>query len=80
VETGHSALLLAMDFPDRLATLRKDKGLTQQALADQVGVHVVQIRRYEAGKSQPTLDVIRNLAVALARMDHQVLRSVPFEL
>ena len=57
--------LAAKDFPDRLAALRKDKGLTQQALADEVGVHVIQIRRYEGGKSQPTLDVIRNLAVAL---------------
>lgn len=54
-----------MNFPDRLAALRKQKGLTQQALADQVGVHVIQIRRYEGGKTQPALDVIRNLAVAL---------------
>ena len=38
---------------------------TQQALALKVGVHVVQLRRYEAGSSQPTLDVIRHLAVAL---------------
>jgi transcriptional regulator with XRE-family HTH domain len=57
--------VLAMDFPERLATLRKQKRFTQQALADQVGVHVVQIKRYEAGDSQPTLDVIRKLAVAL---------------
>jgi transcriptional regulator with XRE-family HTH domain len=65
VVTAHDALLLAMDFPDRLAALRKQKGLTQQALADRVGVHVIQIRRYEGGKTQPTLEVIRNLAVAL---------------
>jgi len=50
----------------RRATLRKDKGLAQQALADQVGVHVIQIRRYEAGSSQPTLDVIKRLAVVLS--------------
>ncbi len=29
-------------------------------------VHVAQIRRYEAGDSQPTLDVIRKLAIALS--------------
>lgn len=52
-------------FPERLAALRKERGLTQQALADKIRMHVIQIRRYEAGKSQPTLDVIRNLAVAL---------------
>ncbi len=53
------------EFPKRLAALRKAKGLSQQALADKIGMHVIQIRRYEAGKSQPTLDVIRNLSIAL---------------
>lgn len=55
-----------MDFAQRLAAVRKERGLTQQALADQVGIHVTQIRRYEAGTSQPTLDVLRALAVALS--------------
>lgn len=30
------------------------------------GVHVAQIRRYEGGDSQPTLEVIRKLAIALS--------------
>jgi transcriptional regulator with XRE-family HTH domain len=55
-----------MDFPERLASLRKKKGLTQQVLAEKVGLHVIQIRRYESGGSQPTLDVIRRLAIALS--------------
>lgn len=54
-----------MDFPDRLTALRRDRNLTQQALADAVGVHVTQLRRYEAGTSQPTLDVLRKLAMTL---------------
>lgn len=58
--------LMAMEFPQRLAALRKEKGLTQQVLADAVGVHVTQLRRYEAGTSQPTLAVLRKLAVALS--------------
>ncbi len=53
-------------FGDRLAALRKQRGLTQQAVADAAGAHVTQIRRYEAGTSQPTLDVLRNLALALS--------------
>jgi transcriptional regulator with XRE-family HTH domain len=57
--------LATMDFPERLATLRKERGFTQQALAGEIGVHVTQLRRYEAGTSQPTLDVIRKLAVVL---------------
>jgi len=55
-----------MDFPQRLATIRKDRGLTQDTLAERVGVHVSQIRRYEAGTSAPTLDVLRKLAIALS--------------
>jgi transcriptional regulator with XRE-family HTH domain len=53
------------DSANRLITLRKDRALTRQVLADRSGIHVSQIRRYEAGTSQPTLDVLRNLALAL---------------
>jgi len=55
----------ASEFPERLSTFRKDRGLPQQALADAVGIHVTQLRRYEAGPSQPILDVLRKLSVAL---------------
>ena len=51
-----------MDFAERLVTLRKERQLTQAQLADAVSLHVSQIRRYEAGSAQPTLDVIRRLA------------------
>ena len=54
-----------MGFPERLATLRKERKLSQQALADAIGIHVTQLRRYEAGTSQPTLDVLRQTARAL---------------
>lgn len=40
--------------------------MTQQTLADAVGCHVTMIRRYEAGETQPTLEVIRNMARALS--------------
>ena len=36
-----------------------------QTLADSVDIHVSQIRRYENGQTQPTLDVIRKLAISL---------------
>jgi len=55
-----------VDFPQRLARIRKERGLTQQQLADAAEVHVVQLRRYEGGKSQPTLDVLRRLAITLS--------------
>ena len=55
-----------MAFAERLTTLRKQQGLTQQALADQADLHVTLIRRYEAGKTQPGLDALRRIAVALS--------------
>ncbi len=55
-----------MDFGTRLAALRKQRTMTQQALADAVGCHVTMIRRYEANETQPTLEVIRNMARALS--------------
>lgn len=58
--------LVAMNFAHRLAATRKQRGLTQQALADAIGIHLSQVRRYEAGTSQPTLDVLKRIAVALS--------------
>lgn len=58
--------LLAMDFGKQLAALRKARGMTQQALANAVGCHVTMIRRYESNETQPTLEVIRNMARALS--------------
>ena len=57
---------VTMDFAHRLAATRKHAGLTQQSLADRIGTHVTQIRRYEAGTATPTLDVLRNLAIGLS--------------
>lgn len=57
---------LTMEFSERLTALRKERGLTQKALAERVGVHVTQIQRYEHGAIQPTLDVLRRLSVALS--------------
>lgn len=54
-----------MDFPERLARIRKEKGLTQLELAEKSGVSVIQIRRYEGGSAQPSMELIRKLAIAL---------------
>jgi transcriptional regulator with XRE-family HTH domain len=60
-------------FANRLVTARKHAGLTQNALADAAGLHVSNIRRYEAGTNQPTIDALRNLALALATSTDQLL-------
>ena len=54
-----------MSFGKNLARFRKQKGLTQEDLVKKSGVGISQIRRYEADKSSPTLDVLKRLARAL---------------
>ena len=54
-----------MSFPQKIAQVRKENGYTQQVMADKLGIHVSQLKRYEAGTSQPTLDVFRKLVLAL---------------
>lgn len=56
---------LPMHFPARLIQLRKARSLTQQDLSDVAQLHVNQIRRYEAGTAQPTLEALIRLAKAL---------------
>ncbi len=62
---AHSPWKDNMPFPEKLAMLRKKNSLTQQVLADKLGIHVSQLKRYEAGTSQPTLDVLRKIALSL---------------
>jgi len=56
---------LLMPFAEKLSTFRNNKGYTQQEMAKKIGIGIAQIRRYEAGKSSPTLEVIRNIAKTL---------------
>lgn len=44
---------------------RNEKGLTQKELSLKSGVHESQIKKYETGKSKPTLETIKKLSKAL---------------
>ncbi len=66
-------VLFDMGFPERLAELRKKKKLSQKALAESIGLSKIQAHRYESGASQPTLEVIKKLAVALGVTADQLL-------
>ena len=55
-----------MHFPKQLAEIRKQRGLTQQQMADKIAMHISQYKRYEAGSSQPTLEVFRKIALSLS--------------
>lgn len=67
---------MLMNFPARLIRLRKEKGYTQQSLADAVGLHVNQIKKYEAGTAQPTLKALVGVAKVLrVRLDALVFED-----
>ena len=50
------------DFPDRLRCLRKKAGLSQEELAQHVGISAQMIYCYENGKHDPTLMMLYSLA------------------
>lgn len=52
-------------FGEILKRLRQEKSLSQQELANLIGVHVRQVSKYEMGTSMPTLDRIRRMAETL---------------
>ncbi len=49
----------------RLQRLRKNRGWTQQVLADKVGVSRVTVARIEIGNRRPSLELLERLAKAL---------------
>ena len=57
---------VTMSFAARLVAIRRERNLTQQALADATDIHVQQIKRYEAGTSQPSAEALRKIAKAFS--------------
>jgi transcriptional regulator with XRE-family HTH domain len=53
-----------MAFKDTFVRLRKERGWTQQQLAERVQLSVGQIKKYEKGGSAPTLHILARIATA----------------
>ena len=64
-----------MEFQNRLYDLRKRSGLSQEELANLVGVTRQTIGMIEAGKYNPTL----NLCVAIRKALHKTLDELFWE-
>ena len=54
-----------MEFAERLKRFRKAKNLTQQELADQLGVSNKSVSRWESGGGYPDIALLAPLARAL---------------
>ncbi|WP_430622555.1 helix-turn-helix domain-containing protein [Adlercreutzia faecimuris] len=52
-------------FGKRLRQARMDAGLTQQALADLIGVSLRNYQNYEQGSRNPPLDTLASIAATL---------------
>ena len=52
-------------FGDNLRTVREERGLTQQELADFLGVTVRTYQHYEAGNYEPSFDSLISLCEKL---------------
>jgi transcriptional regulator with XRE-family HTH domain len=63
METNFKRLLM-MSLPERLIDLRKERNLTQARAAELIDIHVNSLKKYEAGQAQPSLDVLKKIAVA----------------
>ena len=63
-----------MELNERLAKLRRMKGLTQAELADKVGVTTRSIQNYEFGTRTPQMDTIAKIAEAL-EIDEKAILS-----
>jgi transcriptional regulator with XRE-family HTH domain len=55
-----------MSIADHLRSLRRERNLTLQQMADLIGLHLNRIRRYEIGETQPSLDALKKIALALS--------------
>ena len=53
-----------MTVGERIKQLRKKSELTQQQLADKVGITYIQIGRYETGTSNASSDILQKVATA----------------
>ena len=51
-----------MEFHEKLQQLRKQKGLTQEQLADQLYVSRAAVSKWESGRGYPNIDSLKALA------------------
>lgn len=62
---AYEEILRNVQFGYALGTVREQRGLTQQALADRVGVKRTAIARLEGGDHAPTMTTLLKLVQAL---------------
>ena len=65
--------------PGTLVQARKEAGLSQARAAEQAGIEIASLRRYEHGKSRPTTTTLRRLAIAYGKPESWAEPEAPME-
>ncbi len=55
-----------MSISNNLKAIRNKRGMTQGNLADKAGIELTQVSRIERGASEPKLETIKKLSIALS--------------
>ena len=67
---------MKMSIGEQIRTIRKQKGLTQEQLAEKLGIPASTIRKYESGKVQPKterlFDIASKLGVHPSQLDSRL--------
>ena len=74
-------MTLKQDLGQRIQKLRKDKKITQEQLAEMVGIDPKKISRIEKGNNYPTAENLTSIATALNVDIYElfVFNSIPLE-
>jgi transcriptional regulator with XRE-family HTH domain len=62
---------------DRLRSLRKERGLTQEALCERAGISRDAVTRIEGGSRIPTIDTLERLAAGLGVSVSDLVQTSP---
>jgi len=70
----------AVAFGKVLKRLRKERGFTQERLAQESGYHTTYISQIECGKKNPTLPTLFRIAEALEILPEDIITSTREEI
>ena len=65
-----------MDMADRIKYLRKAKGISQEELADKVGVSRQAVSKWESGQSVPDLERVMTMSDFLGVITDYILKGI----
>ncbi len=63
--------------PHRIRKLRREAGISQRALAEQIGVHRATIMRIEAGVEVPRANLVAQISVILGVSLERLFVKIP---